>query len=65
MIPTDLVQIVVGPGRGTPDRTIQQIIGNQHPKRKTLIEKTYKDQNDASHNIYRFEDPRPGFDRKW
>ena len=33
MLPTNLVHVVVGPGRGTWDRTNQQIIKDKHPGR--------------------------------
>ena len=65
MVPTNLVHIVVGPGRGTWDRTkstkivdeskrptSQQVLG-----RTINFSKKYKDHNDRMVKVHRFKTP--------
>ena len=61
MVPTDLVHIVVGPGRGTWDRQNKNILTNRNSHipasfktKKSIFEKC-KDQNDRIGKIYRFK----------
>ena len=64
MVPTNLVHIVDGPGRGTWDRKktkkkTMNIRNVQHPSKfwdgRTVFSKMYKDQDDRIGKIYRFK----------